>query len=111
MKKWIQFIAFDAFFAGLFYLWKFEGVEGAGNIVMLSFWVFIVLGFVVGFSMDESHFKDKDAGRRIYHNLTNIGWFFAFAYFGHLFTALMWAIGALCVQAAKNKPKKETGDE
>lgn len=106
MKNWISCVGFDAAFAALFFLWKSHENEGAGNIVMLVFWISIVVGVLAGLLGDKTFFRDKGDAMKIYDRVSNFAWFLALAYFGHVVTAAMYYLALLFMSVAKKREPK-----
>lgn len=47
IKHWSIFITTNTALAAIFYLWKHQGYEGAGNILGAYLWFLVALGFLV----------------------------------------------------------------
>ncbi|MFA9439432.1 hypothetical protein ACDA63_07325 [Uliginosibacterium sp. sgz301328] len=101
-KRWLAALGGDAVFFGCLYLWQAYGMDGAGNIVAFMAWFFGVFGILFGFS-NPSEVSSRTRGFATYHWISEILIVASLIWYGLVFAATAKALGALFVEAARNR--------
>lgn len=57
-KAWISTMIEVVMLVTFFYLWQFEGQEGAGNVLTFYLWALAVMSILIGIFGNKSLFKD-----------------------------------------------------
>lgn len=86
-----------------FYLWKFEGVAGAGNIVQFVFWLAVALSLALLFVSSPAKINPKSKLLHAYGTARSFGFLAAFVWFGHYALAGGYVVAWLILEVNYSK--------
>lgn len=101
-KKWAATVAGDTVVFGLLYGWLWLGVEGAGNLFRVIFWVITVIAFLCALG-DEKVWQNaaaKSKALRTYDVATDAALIAVLAWFSHEWMAASYLIAKLAYDSA-----------
>jgi len=112
LRYWLISINVDLLILCLFYVWRFEGIEQAGNVVVFWLWFVTVVRTLIGFACNKKMFAEqkRPAGFGWYHAITEIALITALVWIGYILLPALYLLGLSLSEAARNRePKTEGG--
>lgn len=107
---WLKRFILDVGVAGLFFLWKAHGIEGAGNVVLAYFWIGTILMFFAICSADENDVKKlspRNGIVRAYLGFTQTVKYVALIWFGHYVLGTLYLFVGITWLARRDELKKK----
>lgn len=110
LKRWSKSILFDAALAIMFYSWKVNHIEGAGNAFLFVMWLSVVLGLIAVREIAKPNANlsslVSSPAFRAYQIISDLAYVLALAWFGHFVLAGLYALVAIVFANARTKANK-----
>jgi hypothetical protein len=103
LSRWLTSISINLACAALFYLWKFEAVEQAGNVVMFWLWFVAALGITLGFATPSDRSAPRIRALEHFNFAFGIATLVALAAYGHFVLATLYLVSMFCIAAYRSR--------
>jgi hypothetical protein len=94
-KVWSINLVVDAVLFYCLYLWKIDGNEQAGNIVLFLLWLTVVLMLLISLSTSQSQIPAKVRGLEAYSIAGDVVLISVLVYFGHFVLGSCYSIARI----------------
>jgi uncharacterized membrane protein len=103
LTRWLTSLAINFALAGLFYLWKFHGLDAAGNVVMFWLWLMVIAGILMAFVPPNI----QSAPRIRSLERINVAWgvvvLAVLVAFAHFILASFYLLSMLCIAVYRDR--------
>jgi hypothetical protein len=109
LKQWLWTIIIDVILIASAYYWRFEKIDGAGNIFIAYIWYVIAFKALIGLTFDRTWFeKNPDApGIRIHSFIAGIAFVAVLTWIGYAWTIGFYILASLLFDIARMREPKE----